>query len=128
MTAAGGSSDSMSYVSPAADLASLSVGSLVWMASAQPVLDEPTEDELIRSAREGSREALEQLAVQNLRIVIDEAIRTRGLGLPQGKLVRMGVSALIEAARYYDPQMHGRFSSHLRSQVRAAFRKSISVS
>lgn len=118
----------MIYDRPAADLAGLSVGSLVWMASAQPVLDERTEDELIRLAREGSREALEQLAMQNLRIVIDEAIRTRGLGLSQRKLVRVGVNALIEAVRYYDPQVDGRFSSHLRARVRSAFRETISVS
>ena len=118
----------MSYAHPFADLESLSIGSLVWMASAQPVLDERTEDELIRSAREGDREALEQLAAGNLRIVIDEAIRTRGLGLSQRSLVRLGVSALIDAARYYDPQIHGRFSSHVRSRVRSAFQESISLS
>ena len=117
----------MTHVSPA-DLASLSVGSLVWIASAQPVLDEPTEDELIQGAREGNRESLEQLAMRNLRIVIDEAIRARGLGLPQNKLVRVGVHALIDAARYYDPQLHGRFSSHLRMRVRTAFQESISIS
>jgi DNA-directed RNA polymerase sigma subunit (sigma70/sigma32) len=118
----------MTYSIPGADLASLSIGSLVWMASAQPVLDERSEDELILSAREGSRDALEQLAMRNLRIAIDEAIRTRGLGLPQHELVRVGVSALVDAARYYDPQVDGRFSSHVRSRVRAAFHKTISVS
>jgi DNA-directed RNA polymerase sigma subunit (sigma70/sigma32) len=118
----------MTYAHPAADLATLSVGSLVWMASAQPVLDEPSEDELITSAREGDRDALEQLAMRNLRIVIDEAIRTRGLGLSQRKLLRVGVNALIDAVRFYDPQTHDRFSSYLRSQVRAAFQKTISVS
>lgn len=118
----------MDHTHPAADLAGLSVDSLVWMASALPVLDEPTEDELIRSAREGSREALEQLAMRNLRVVIDEAIRTRDPGLSQRKLVRMGVNALIEATRQYDPDAHGRFSSHVRERVRAAFQKTISVS
>lgn len=118
----------MSNVYPGADLAALSVGSLVWIASAQPVLDEPTEDELIELAREGGREALDQLAMRNLRIVIDEAIRTRGLGMSQGKLVRLGVNALIEAVRYYDPPVHGRFSTHLRMRIRAAFQETIRVS
>ena len=118
----------MTHTHPASDLASLSVGNLVWMASAQPVLDERMEDELIRAAREGSRDALEQLAVGNLRIVIDEAIRTRDAGLPQSTLVRMGVNALIEAVRFYDADVDGRFSSFLRERVRAAFRKTISLS
>lgn len=122
------SSNPMTHTHPASDLASLSVGSLVWMASAQPVLDERMEDELIRAAREGSRDALEQLAVGNLRIVIDEAIRTRDAGLPQSTLVRMGVNALIEAVRFYDADVDGRFSSFLRERVRAAFRKTISLS
>ena len=116
----------MDNASPAGDLASLSVGSLVWMASAQPVLDELTEDELIRGAREGDREALEQLAMRNLRVVIDEAIRFRGRGLPQQKLVRLGVNALVEAARYYDPATHGRFSTHVRARVRVAVEASMS--
>jgi DNA-directed RNA polymerase sigma subunit (sigma70/sigma32) len=118
----------MTYAYPGSDLATLSVGSLVWMASAQPVLDDRTEDELIELAREGDRQALEQLAMRNLRIVIDEAIRTRGLGASQGKLVRLGVGALVDAARYYDPTVHGRFSSHLRTTVRGAFQKTIRVS
>lgn len=118
----------MNYAHPGAELAHLSVDSLVWMASAQPVLDEAAEDELIRLAREGDREALEQLAVGNLRVVIDEAIRARGLGPSQSSLVRAGVGALLDAVRHYEPAMHGRFSSHLRTQVRSALMRSIDIS
>lgn len=118
----------MSYSPPAADLATLSVDTLVWMASAHPVLDERSEDELIRLAREGHRDALEQLVLRNLRIVIDEAIRTRGPGMSQTKLVRVGVNALLEAAGHYDPRVHGRFSAHLRTRVRDAFSKTTSLS
>jgi DNA-directed RNA polymerase sigma subunit (sigma70/sigma32) len=118
----------MTHSLAAADLSSMSIGSLVWMASAQPVLDEATEDELIRRAGEGDRAALEQLAMGNLRVVIDEAIRARGLGTPQDKLVRVGVRALVEAVRCYDPAQHDRFSRHLRLRVRSAFQDAISVS
>jgi len=118
----------MSHAHPGADLAHLSIGSLVWMASAQPVLDEPAEDALVRGAREGDRQALEQLAVANLRIVIDEAIRARGLGRPQRELVRIGVGALLDAVRFYDPEAHGRFSDHLRARVRQAVGRTIAVS
>jgi DNA-directed RNA polymerase sigma subunit (sigma70/sigma32) len=118
----------MTHTHPGAELAQLSIGSLVWMASAQPVLDEAAEDELIRLAREGDRRALEQLAVGNLRVVIDEAIRARGLGRSQRSLVRAGVGALLDAVRYYDPAVHGRFSAHLRTEVRSALTRSIDVS
>ena len=110
------------------DLSSLSIGSLVWMASSQPVLDEASEDELIDRAKSGDRSALEQLAMGNLRIVIDEAIRSRGLGTPQDRLVRVGVKALVEAVRTYDPERDDRFSRHLRLRVRSAFQEATSVS
>jgi DNA-directed RNA polymerase sigma subunit (sigma70/sigma32) len=118
----------MTNAHPGADLAQLSIDSLVWMASAQPVLDEFAEDELVRRVREGDRQALEQLAVSNLRIVIDEAIRARGLGSPQKTLVRIGVGALVDAVRCYDPPVHGRFSPHLRTRVREALTRTIGVS
>lgn len=110
------------------DLTTLSVGSLVWMASAQPVLDEGDEDDLIESARTGDQRSIEELAMRSLRVVIDEAIRTRGLGMSQQQLVRVGVRALLDAARYYDPAAHGRFSSHLREQVRQAIQETIGLS
>jgi len=118
----------MTHSSRPDDLAHLSVGSLVWVASAQPVLDERTEDELIRLAREGDRDVVEELAMSNLRIVIDEAIRARGLGMAQDQLVRIGVTALLDAVRLYDPQADGRFSVHVRARVRAAFQRTISIS
>lgn len=116
------------HAPPTSDFDGLSVGDLVLMASDQPVLDDAIEDALIRRAGEGDLGALEQLVLRNLRIAIDEAIRTRGLGLPQRKLVRTGVNTLVEAARSYDPIAHGRFSEHARTQVRSAMRESVGVS
>lgn len=118
----------MTHSLSAAHLSTLDIGSLVWVASAQPVLDEATEDELIRRAGAGDRAAMEQLAMSNLRIVIDEAIRERGLGTPQDKLVRVGVRALVEAVRTYDPERDDRFSRHVRLLVRSAFQQATSVS
>lgn len=109
-----------------AELDQLGVGDLVRMASAQPVLDEAEEQDLARSAKRGNQEALQRLVLGNLRIAVDEAIRTRGLGLSQDKLVRTGVGALLEAVSSYDPEAHGRFSDHVRSRVRLVMRESIS--
>jgi DNA-directed RNA polymerase sigma subunit (sigma70/sigma32) len=116
----------MTHAAPTPDLTQLTVGDLVWMASSHPVLDEHDEEALVRQAREGALQAVEELVLGNLRIAVDEAIRIRGLGFPQRRLVRLGVAALLEAVNSYDPMMHGRFSEHVRWRVRAALRESVS--
>lgn len=106
----------------------LSVGDLVSMASAQPFLGEEDELDLIVRIRSGDSDAMQELVRMTLRIAIDEAIRTRGLGMPQRELVRLGVRALVEAAETFDPATHVRFADHARSSVREAMVKSISFS
>lgn len=106
----------------------LSVGELVSMASAQPMMAEEDEQGLIRRIQAGDPNAVEELVRATLRIAIDEAIRTRGLGLPQRELVRRGVRTLVEAAQTYDPLRHGRFADHARTSVRAVMIRSINVS
>jgi DNA-directed RNA polymerase sigma subunit (sigma70/sigma32) len=66
--------------------------------------------------------------MRNLRVAIDEAIRTRGLGLPQRKLVSTGVRALLDAIRSYDAAVDGPFSTHVRARVRRALKASIAIS
>ncbi|MGE0160550.1 MAG: hypothetical protein AB7T31_14155 [Gemmatimonadales bacterium] len=113
---------------PDPDLAHLSLGDLVAVASAQPVLEAQDEDSLVARARFGDADAREELVLRNLRIVIDEAIRTRGQGLPQRKLVPTGIRTLLDAIRSYDPMVDGPFSSHVRARVRRAMKASISIS
>ena len=106
----------------------LSLGDLVSIASEQPLLAEEDEALLVRRIEKGDTRAVEALVVGNLRIALDEAIRTRGLGLPQQDLVRIGVRTLVEAARAFDPEQHGRFARHARSSVRKAMVRKVSVS
>lgn len=106
----------------------LSVGDLVSMASAQPLLAEEDEQSLIRRIHAGDADAVEVLVRGCLRIAIDEAIRTRGLGLPQRELVRLGVRSLVDAAQTYEPALHGRFADHARAGVRETLIRSINVS
>lgn len=106
----------------------LSVGDLVSMASEQPLLSEEDEARLVLRIREGDESAVEELVVGHLRIAIDGAIRTRGLGLPQRELVRMGVRTLVEATRSYDPDEHGAFSNYARSSVRRAMISGVTIS
>jgi DNA-directed RNA polymerase sigma subunit (sigma70/sigma32) len=113
---------------PTPDLAQLSLGDLIQVASAQPVLDEQDESTLIARARLGDTEAREQLLMRNLRVAIDEAIRRRGCGLPQRKLVPVGVNTLLEASRTYDPTRDGPFSTYARSLVRLSMKQESAVS
>lgn len=106
----------------------ISVDDLVSMASEQPLLGEEDERGLIRRIQEGDPHAVEDLVRGCLRIAIDEAIRTRGLGLPQRDLVRLGVRSLVEAAQTYEPGLHGRFADHARAGVRETLIKSINFS
>jgi DNA-directed RNA polymerase sigma subunit (sigma70/sigma32) len=110
------------------DLDHLSLGDLVAVASAQPVLDAEDEDSLVTRAQLGDVDATEQLVMRNLRVAIDEAIRTRGLGLPQRELVPTGVRTLLDAIRSYDPTADGPFATHVRARVRRAMRASLSIS
>ena len=106
----------------------LSVGDLVSMASEQPFLGEEDEAGLVRRIHQGDAGAVEELVRGNLRIAIDEAIRTRGLGRPQRDLVRVGVRMLVEAAQCYDPHEHGPFVNHARARVRNAMIQSVGLS
>ena len=106
----------------------LSVGDLVSMASAQPLLAEEDEQGLVRRIRNDDPDALEELVRGCLRIAIDEAIRIRGLGRPQRELVRLGVRSLVEAAQAYEPTVHGRFADHARASVRETLIRSINFS
>jgi len=106
----------------------LSVGDLVSMASAQPLLAEEDEQGLIRRIQDGDADAVEELVRGCLRIAIDEAIRIRGLGRPQRELVRLGVRSLVDSAQTYEPALHGRFVDHARASVRETLIRSINVS
>jgi DNA-directed RNA polymerase sigma subunit (sigma70/sigma32) len=106
----------------------LDIVDLVEVASAQPLMDEHDEDTLVDRARQGDSEAREELVMRNLRVAIDEAIRTRGLGQPQRKLVPTGVRTLLDAIGSYDPLVDGPFSSHVRARVRRAMKASLSIS
>jgi RNA polymerase sporulation-specific sigma factor len=110
------------------DISQLNLGDLIAVASAQPILDERDAGALIERAHRGDRSAREQLVMGNLRVAIDEAIRTRGLGTPQRTLVPMGVRTLLEAIDTYDPIVDGPFSEYVRSRVRLTIRAGIGVS
>ncbi|MDX1646365.1 MAG: hypothetical protein R3304_04395 [Longimicrobiales bacterium] len=98
------------------------VSDLVARASDVEVLDEAEEARLVVRTASGQDAALETLVRAHLRIAVDEAIRNRGLGAPQDRLVRVGAKALVEAAPSYDPEEHGTFSRFATRVVRTAIK------
>jgi DNA-directed RNA polymerase sigma subunit (sigma70/sigma32) len=100
------------------------IAELVVTASTEPVIDHSYEARLAELLVEGHCEVRQTLVRCNLRVAIDEAIRHRGLGESQARMVRRGVRALVEAAETYRPAAHGPFSDYVRSAVRSAIRGS----
>ena len=98
-------------------LADIPVAELVARASEAPLPSDAVVAQLVDS---DDAEALEELVCSHLRIAIDEAIRSRGLGERQDRLVRMAAEAVIDAAPEYDAVVHGRFSTFVRATARAA--------
>jgi RNA polymerase primary sigma factor len=109
-------------------LSEATVHDLVVSASSEPLLDEADEAALVRKVRAGDLRALERLVMGNLRVAVDEAIRHRGFGVPQSRLVRTGVSALMEAARSYRQETHGSFSTFAAARVREALSRDAKLS
>lgn len=100
--------------------ASGGINVLVREASAHPLLQPEEEERLTSRLSSGDAGAARELVKRNLRIAVDEAILHRALGVPQAKLIRMGVAALGQASKSYEPEVHGGFSEHARRVVRSA--------
>ena len=102
------------------EVTSASVEDLVARASETPVLDASQQARLAARLKGGQQDALSELIEAHLRVAVDEAIRNRGLGLPQDVLVREAARALVACAPVYDPDRHGSFARYARRKIRAA--------
>ncbi|MEX2467744.1 MAG: hypothetical protein WD995_12610 [Gemmatimonadota bacterium] len=102
-----------------------SLDELVTTASLEPLLDERSEAVLARRVQDGDIDALERLVFGNLRVAVDEAIRNRGLGASQRDLIRSGIRVLMDAARVYEPELHGPFSRYARARVGRALSENV---
>lgn len=104
------------------DITAAPVADLVARASSTRVLDAAEEAILVRRRVSGHDAALDALVRSHLRIAVDEAIRNRGLGERQDRLVRAAAQALVEAAPRFDPAEHGSFGEYARRIVRNAIK------
>jgi len=101
------------------EITSAPVAELVARASAEPVPDSARVLDLGHSV-ESDALIRAELARTHLRLGVDEAIRNRGLGFPQERLVRVATIAVVEAANDFDPVRDGSFTSYARARVRRA--------
>jgi DNA-directed RNA polymerase sigma subunit (sigma70/sigma32) len=101
------------------DISSVPVKELVARASEQPVLDASDLERLVGSV-DSDTGARAELARAHLRLAVDEAIRNRGLGISQERLVREAATAVIEASNEYDPGRDGSFRRYARTRIRRA--------
>lgn len=77
-----------------------------------PELTGAEERQLAERVQQRDDEALARLAGSQLALVLRYAQQYRLLGVPLADLVHDGNLALVDAARRFDPDRHGRFAEH----------------
>ena len=86
-----------------------------------PLLEQGHERELARRWREEEdEEALHELTMAYVRLVISIANRFRNYGLPLNDLIQEGNIGLMQAAARFDPERDVRFSTYATWWIRAA--------
>ncbi|EIM76715.1 RNA polymerase factor sigma-32 [Nitratireductor aquibiodomus RA22] len=94
---------------------------LIESAMKAPYLALEEEQDLAkRWYRKHDQQALHQLTVAHMRLVIAMAARFRNFGLPVGDLIQEGHIGLLEAAARFDPERGVRFSTYATWWIRAS--------
>ncbi|WP_404934915.1 RNA polymerase factor sigma-32 [Nitratireductor sp. ac15] len=94
---------------------------LIEKAMKAPYLALEEEQDLAkRWSRTNDQQALHQLTVAHMRLVIAMAARFRNFGLPMADLIQEGHIGLLEAAARFDPERGVRFSTYATWWIRAS--------
>jgi RNA polymerase primary sigma factor len=96
----------------ATDATGDSLGQFFKQASRYPLLTAEEEVELAKRIERGDLEAKERMINSNLRLVISQARRFQGQGLPMGDLVQEGMLGLIRAVEKFDWRKGFKFSTY----------------
>jgi RNA polymerase primary sigma factor len=96
----------------ATDAGGDSLGQFFKQASRYPLLTAEEEVELAKRIERGDLEAKERMINSNLRLVISQARRFQGQGLPMGDLVQEGMLGLIRAVEKFDWRKGFKFSTY----------------
>jgi RNA polymerase primary sigma factor len=91
-----------------------------------PLLTAAEEVELAKRIERGDLEAKERMINANLRLVVSNARRYQGHGLPLGDLIQEGVVGLIRATEKFDWRRGFKFSTYATLWIRQAIQRALS--
>lgn len=95
--------------------------SLIRIAMSAPYLERDHEHELaVRWKDTKDQDALNQITMAHMRLVISMASKFRNYGLPIGDLIQEGHVGLLEAAARFEPSREVRFSTYATWWIRAS--------
>tara|TARA_R110002020_G_scaffold198830_3_gene400054 strand:+ start:11198 stop:12061 length:864 start_codon:yes stop_codon:yes gene_type:complete len=90
-------------------------------AMAAPYLEREQEHDLaVRWKDHKDQDALHQITMAHMRLVISMASKFRNFGLPMSDLIQEGHVGLLEAAARFDPEREVRFSTYATWWIRAS--------
>jgi RNA polymerase primary sigma factor len=90
-----------------------------------PLLTAAEEVELSKRIEKGDLDAKDRMINSNLRLVVSQARRYEGQGLPLGDLVQEGMLGLIRAVEKFDWRKGFRFSTYATLWIRQAIQRGI---
>jgi RNA polymerase primary sigma factor len=96
--------------------------------SQRPLLTAAEEVDLAKRIERGDQEAKQRMIESNLRLVVSNAKRYRGLGLPFLDLIQEGILGLIRAVEKFDWRRDLKFSTYATWWIRQAVQRSIANS
>jgi RNA polymerase primary sigma factor len=93
--------------------------------SVHPLLTAEEEVELAQRRERGEREARERMILSNLRLVVANARRYQGFGLPLVDLIQEGVLGLMRAVDKFDWRRGFRFSTYATWWIRQSLQRAL---
>jgi RNA polymerase primary sigma factor len=94
-------------------------------AARYPLLTAPEEVELAKRIERGDLEAKERMINSNLRLVVSNARRYQGHGLPLPDLIQEGIVGLIRASEKFDWRRGFKFSTYATLWIRQSIQRAL---
>jgi len=108
-----------------AEMTADSLQTFLNQASRYELLTAAEEIELAKRIERGDVDAKDRMINANLRLVVSQARRYQGLGLPLGDLVQEGTLGLIRAAEKFDWRKGFKFSTYATLWIRQSIQRGL---